>query len=486
MLSTSRKREVDFEAASAVRRSSLRLWRVLWLALLVFCASSSPGNLPVHAQENAATSNETTEASAIPQAPVQVEGRVLFQIIGEDAADALRRADRVNRRLQQLIEREDEVPRFQPEDIEETSAGVAVLLGDEEVVTVTQADAQHYLKPAPELAQEWGTQLSRAVRRERIARSGTVNNILVLMMTSMFDLTRSVATWLPRMLGAVALAVVFWLLAWVVRWLTEKATLSRRLDPNVRQLSVAVAFYGVAGMGILAMLSALGIDSASIATTVGVSGFILGFAFKDVLAHFFAGLMLLVGRQFSIGGEIIVGQHEGTVERIDLRALHLRTFDNRLVTIPNGDVFNSAVIASTHKRYRRRDITVGIAYSDDARRAIEVAQDAVVGIEGVLSSPEPQVVAYGFGDSAVNLRVYFYTSTSHPNPLGIISECILRVKERFDAEGITIPFSTHTLDVRSAEGFEEVLKPVVRALHEPEASPNGHAERAQETRAPAR
>jgi small-conductance mechanosensitive channel len=418
------------------------------MALVVMCAFLS---VNARAQENAVPSeNATTESVAIPQAPVQVNGRVLFQIIGTDAADALRRADKVNRRLELLIKREEDVPEFDPDDIKKTDGDIAIVLGGEEVLTVTPADSQHYLKPASELAREWGAKLSRNVQRERLARSGAVNNILVLMGTAMYDLVKSVIVWLPRLLGAIVLWLVFWGLAYVIRWLTDKATRSRRLDPNLRQLSLAVTFYGVWALGLLAILSALGIDGASIAATVGVSGFVLGFAFKDVLSHFFAGLMLLLGRQFSIGGQIIVGEFEGIVEKIDLRALHLRTFDNRLVTIPNGEVFNSAIVSDAHSRYRRRDFTVGISYEDDAREAIELATRAVEGVEGVLIEPPPRAVVTEFGPSSVRLRVLFYTNTTDADPFAIINDCILRTHDKFNEAGITIPFNMHTVDLRNA------------------------------------
>lgn len=400
--------------------------------------------------------NAATDTVAIPQAPVQVNGRVLFQIIGTDSADALRRADKVNRRLEQLIEREEDVPPFEPSDIKKTAGDITIVLGGEEVLTVTPADSQHYLRTPMELAQEWGGKLSRNVHRERLARSGAVNNILVLMGTAMYDLVKSVIVWLPRLLGAVVLWLVFWGLAHIVRWLTDKATFSRRLDPNLRQLSLAVTFYGVWALGILAILSALGIDGASIAATVGVSGFVLGFAFKDVLSHFFAGLMLLLGRQFSIGGQIIVGDFEGIVEKIDLRALHLRTFDNRLVTIPNGEVFNSAIVSDTYSRYRRRDFTVGISYDDDARQAIELATQAVQGVEGVLIEPPPRAVVTAFGPSAVQLRVLFYTSTVDADPFAIINDCIIRTHESFNKAGITIPLNLHTVDLRHAGELGEI------------------------------
>jgi small-conductance mechanosensitive channel len=432
------------------------------VALVVLCAGLFAPGANAWAQENAAPSeNSSAESVAIPQAPVQVNGRVLFQIIGTDAADALRRADKVNRRLENQIKREEDVPPFTPGDIRKTDGDIAIVLGGEEVLTVTPADSQHYLKTPVELAQEWGVRLSRNVQRERLARSGTVNNILVLMGAAMYDLVKSVIQWLPRLLGAFVLALVFWLLARLVRWLADLATRADRIDPNLRQLTLAVAYYGVWGLGLLAVLSALGIDSASIAATIGISGFVLGFAFKDVLSHFFAGLLLLLGRQFTIGGQIIVGEFEGIVEKIDLRALHLRTFDNRLVTIPNGEVFNSPVIANTYNRFRRREFMVGIGYEDDAREAIQLALQAVQSVEGVLIEPPPQVVATEFGLSAIQLRVLFFTSTSNPDPLTVVSECILRVHDKFNEAGITIPFNTHTVDLRNAG---ELLQPSNTAL----------------------
>ena len=197
------------------------------------------------------------------------------------------------------------------------------------------------------------------------------------------------------------------------------------------------------GLGFLAILSALGVDSASIAATVGVSGFVLGFAFKDVLSHFFAGLMLLSGRQFTIGGQIQVGPHEGTVEAIDLRALRLRTVDNRVVTIPNGDVFNSAVISNTTNPTRRREFRVTIGLQDDARAAIALAVETLSGVKGVLKEPAPHVVACDWAPTGtVELRLMFFTASDNPRVLDIQSECILRVKDAFERAQITMAGKT--------------------------------------------
>ena len=118
---------------------------------------------------------------------------------------------------------------------------------------------------------------------------------MIVIVTSAYDLVRGIAGWLPRLMGAFLLALLFWPLAKAARWMTRKATHNEHFDANLAQLAIAVAFYGTWSLGFLAILSALGIDGASIAAAVGVSGFVLGFAFKDVLSHFFRGFDVVGG-----------------------------------------------------------------------------------------------------------------------------------------------------------------------------------------------
>ena len=83
--------------------------------------------------------------------------------------------------------------------------------------------------------------------------------------------------------------ILFWVLARLCSWVVRQIGERTQLDANLRQLARAVAFYGVWVAGVVAMLSTLGFESGGIVTALGVSGFILGFAFKDILSHFLAG-----------------------------------------------------------------------------------------------------------------------------------------------------------------------------------------------------
>ena len=411
---------------------------------------------------------------SIPHAPVLFNGHKVFELSGETATEATRRAETVNRRLARLISREEDVENFTPQDVITKDGQPLITLGGEPVLTITEADVAETLVPAQELALLWGEQLSNVVTAGRIAKSGPFRNAFIVLVTATYDLVTSVAAWLPRLLGVLILALIFWPLALLARCLARKATKTPRVDPNLTQLAIAVSFYGVWGLGLLAMLSAVGIDSTGIAAAVGASGFILGFAFQDVLSHFFAGMLLLMGRQFYIGGQIKVGEHEGVVEGIDLRALYLRTFDNRQVTIPNGQVFNSAVVVNTSNPWRRREFTIGIGYEANTRHAMQLALQVIREVDGVLPEPAPQVLVSQLGASSVDLRFFFYTSSTSTDWLETLSDCILAVKEAFDNAEISIPFSTHTIDVRhvgEVGKLAEALKPVLKEAAQNNGTP---------------
>lgn len=419
--------------------------RLLCLTLSLCCAPAAFAQTAP--PKPAATA---VKAAAPAMASIEVGGNTLFSVTGADEAEALERANAINARLQKLIKRREGVGRWTPEDLQLRNGAPTIILGGEEVLSITPSDAIANSSTVAQLAQTWGYGVSSAVRSSRATKDGPLSGIAVTVASSITELTLNVAAWLPRLLGALLLMLIFWIIARIVRAVTRRVTRSPEIDPNVRQLALALAFYGVWALGLLAILSALGVDSSSIAATVGVSGFVLGFAFKDVLSHFFAGLMLLSSRQLTIGGQIVIREFEGTVEAIDLRAIKLRLFDGRVVTIPNNDVFNSAIISNTTNATRRREFRVSIGLEDDARAAIELALRTIKSVEGVLVEPAPNVVASdlsapaSFGVSCVELRMFFHIASANPRYFDILSECILRVKDEFEQAGISMPSNAPT------------------------------------------
>lgn len=444
--------------------AAVRLW--LWAAVLLIgavplaCPAQTTGAAPAVAPADTA------------YAPVRVEGRTLFEVMGSQGLTAAERADRINRRLNSLIDRAEPVRPFNTQDVVTRGGQTLITLGGDPILSVTDADAQDSLSTRQELALLWGGKMATAVADARASHANALKGAGILIRHSVSDLIASLLGWLPRLGGALLLFLVFWLLARLNRWAVKALASRTRFDSNTRQLLRALAFYGTWAVGLVAILSTLGLEGGSIATTLGVSGFVLGFAFKDILSHFFAGLMLLLGRQFHIGDQIVVKDFEGTVERIELRALYLRTYDNRLVIIPNGDVFTSAVTSNTASPHRRRDFLLGIGYEDDIARAQRVALEAMREVEGVAQDPSPDVLVDELAASAVNLRMRFYTNSQRADYLKVGSECMRQVKETFDREKISMPTDIQTVVIQNLPQVAQGLGAAVRASRSEGASSN--------------
>jgi small-conductance mechanosensitive channel len=165
--------------------------------------------------------------------------------------------------------------------------------------------------------------------------------------------------WLPRMLAALAVLVVAILAARSTRWGTRRALHARVRGRSVHaNLQVAIgrmAFVAVVAIGILiaATVAFPSFTIGSLIQLLGVSGVVIGFAFKDIFQNFLAGILLLVTDPFEIGDQIIVDSFEGTIDEVQTRATVITTYDRQRVLVPNSDLFTKAV-------------TVNTASSDDA------------------------------------------------------------------------------------------------------------------------
>ncbi len=387
-------------------------------------------------------------------APVKVDGRKVFDVSGGLGLSAAERAVPINHRLEHLVERINDITPFSAKDLMRRDGVTLLTLGGEPILTVTENDAKEELTNRDELALNWGEKLSDAVTVARSARANPFKGVGLLIRNSSEDMLLAGIKWLPRLVGAVFVWTLFWFLARLVRLFAKKVTQAERLDSNIRQLIRSTSFYGTWIIGGIIILSTLGLDSSSIATGLGISGFAIGFAFKDILSHLFAGLMLLTGRQFHIGDQIVVKEYEGTVERIELRALYLRTYDNRLVIIPNGDVFTSTVTSNTASSVRRREIVIGISYQDDLAKAQQVALDTIKKVAGVAEDPGPDVLVDELTATSVRLRLRFYTNSQRADYLNVGSECMASLTAAFQAAGISLPTGAQTIVI----GNLDILK----------------------------
>jgi len=344
--------------------------------------------------------------------------------------------------LNRLIESDAPLAPFSPSDVRSQNGETMISIGGIHVLSITRADADDAGQSARDLALVQGAQLSRAVREARATRQNPLRGAAILMSHALRGLLDSFLALMPRVFAALLLALSFWMLAKFARRAAHKATKRLDFNPNLRALALAASFYGVWFVGALAILSALGLDSSSLAAAVGVSGFVLGFAFKDILSHFLAGILLLMSGKISIGDHIVVREFEGTVERIELRALELRTDDNRLIIIPNADVFSAPITSNTDSPHRRRSFTLTLAPDADIEGAQNLVVEAMKNTEGVLDDPAPDAVFETLTPTGAVLRARFSTlstPSTRSDWVVVSSQCLKNAAIALQNAGLGVP-----------------------------------------------
>ncbi|MBW4666044.1 MAG: mechanosensitive ion channel family protein [Cyanomargarita calcarea GSE-NOS-MK-12-04C] len=345
---------------------------------------------------------------------VRLDGQSVFRVSAIENTDATARARQVERRLARLLENPTAIssPRIETSrDKEERIITIAAV----PVVTITTADAQDNLTTVDALAAQWSqainTALARSSQRRLSPWARFVTEVRASVETAFGRLAESAIIIIPRALAALLVIGLFWGLAFGVRALMRVIFRHIVDDLTVENLIKQVAYYAVWMLGFIVALDAFGFDPQTVATGLGLTSLALGFALKDILSNFISGILILVLRPFELGDQIIVGDTEGNVERIELRATQIRTYDGRVVLVPNAEVFTSRITNNTAAPIRRSSVTLFLGYDSDLPRAIRVVEEAAQSATGVLTDPEVSVRIRELGQDDIIVEVRFWTDS---------------------------------------------------------------------------
>lgn len=250
----------------------------------------------------------------------------------------------------------------------------------------------------------------------------------------------------PYILIALVVFGGFLLAGRVVRGVVYAAGQRTRLDVTLADLLGRLASFvlSVLGLFVAAVIIFPAFKPGDLVTGLGITSVAIGFAFKDVLQNFFAGILILWRRPFVVGDQIRVKEHEGTVEEITVRSTRLKTYDGERAVLPNGDVYTSAILVRTAYDKRRVRFTVGIGYPDSIEEARRAIHRVLKETEGVLDDPGPWVYVTELAPSSVNFTVYFWTESQQANVLAVSDRVATAVKLALDAAQIDMPFP-HTV-----------------------------------------
>ncbi|MEL7490519.1 MAG: mechanosensitive ion channel domain-containing protein [Pseudomonadota bacterium] len=253
---------------------------------------------------------------------------------------------------------------------------------------------------------------------------------------------------LPNVVGAILVFIIGMWLAGRVRALAQSwFERSSRLDATLESFLSSFIYYAVVVLVVITTLGIFGVQTTSLAAVVGAAGLAVGLALQGTLGHLASGVMLLAFRPFKIGDYIQAAGLEGSVRAITLFTTELATADNKKIIMPNSEVWSSSIVNFSAYDTRRVDLVFGVSYGDDLNKAVTLIKDEVGKEKRGLASPEAVVAVDNLGDSSVDIicRVWVNASDYFPVKWALTQA----VKERFDAEGIEIPFPTTTV-VRSA------------------------------------
>lgn len=189
---------------------------------------------------------------------------------------------------------------------------------------------------------------------------------------------------------------------------------------------------------IVASLDQLGVDTTSLVALLGAAGLAVGFALKDSLSNFAAGVMLLIFRPFTKGNYVEIAGCEGVVENISILTTVVHTLDNKEVILPNAAVFGGNITNYSSLPNRRVDLVIGVSYEDDLKKAKQVMLDAMKNDPRILTEPAPQVAVCELNSSSVDFVVRPWCKSD--DYWGVRFDTIEAVKIALDENGISIPF----------------------------------------------
>lgn len=237
-------------------------------------------------------------------------------------------------------------------------------------------------------------------------------------------------------------SAVILLVGWVVIRLVDKALRKAMARANRKVLLVNFIVSVVTKVGwailLVTILSRLGVDVTPLIAGLGVTGFILGFAFQESLGNLASGLMIAINEPFKVGDVVDAAGHTGSVLEVNMMATVMLTPDNKRIVLPNKGVWGGPIVNYSAMDTRRVDLQVGIAYGEDVEKAVSVIRDAVRRVPGVLATPEPAVAVAGLDASQVTINVRPWAKNA--DYWSVRSATLQTVKEELDRVGIEIPF----------------------------------------------
>lgn len=261
-----------------------------------------------------------------------------------------------------------------------------------------------------------------------------------VMWNSIDDILSSLVARLPYLLAGFLVFFLFWFISKIIKSFFLKASTRTHLDNQLRLLISRLIGISLFILGLFTALTIVipTFRFSDLITGLGFTTFIIGFATKDILNNLFSGVLILWQRPFKIGDYLFIGNNQGKVEYIGMRATKLRKDDGEQILIPNGDMYSSAITIRGAGAERRMILKISVGYDADISKTKEIITDILAFSEGVVNQPKPNVVVTDLAGDGVNLSIYFWINTDKNSPLQVFDKVATEIKQRLNDSGIEL------------------------------------------------
>lgn len=242
---------------------------------------------------------------------------------------------------------------------------------------------------------------------------------------------------LPNLIVGVVVLVLTGILAYSMGRIIS-GYFDRRDRTDLGRILADFAFWALVVFGILVALTIIvpSLNPADLLASLGIGSLAIGFAFKDILQNWLAGLLILLRLPFRRGDQIRVDEAEGTVQRIEPRATIIRTYDGRDIVVPNTTIYTNMVIIHTSQPCRRVELDFTVGYVYEIRRITAIIESCLRGVEEILADPPPQILCWELGSTSLGIKIRWWINSNRSQEVISRARAVQAIKEAFDANNV--------------------------------------------------
>jgi potassium efflux system protein len=266
-------------------------------------------------------------------------------------------------------------------------------------------------------------------------------------------------TMAPVTLADIGLAILIAIVTYVAMKrfpsLLEILLLQRvNLTASARYTVTTLTTYVIVGIGLLAFFNVIGADWSKLQWLFAALGVGIGFGLQEIVANFISGLIILFERPIRVGDVVTVGDTNGVVTRIQIRATTIRTWDRQELLVPNKEFITGRLLNwSLSDQTTRIKVPVGIAYGSNVQLAMKLMNEAALENANVLAEPPPSIIFDAFGDNALNLVLRCFVD-SQDLRLVTITQLHEAINSKFNEAGICIAFPQRDVHLDASQPLE--------------------------------